>query len=89
GWSLLASGRAGEELADGRVQLTVSDPGPATSAPAGAGRPPSAWAAATPSVWEARVGPGRTMPVPDCGGPIDQARKTETELRLSDLTRVG
>jgi hypothetical protein len=46
-------------------------------------------AASVPSVWEAAVGPGRIMPVPDCGAPIDQARKTETELHLTGLSRVA
>jgi hypothetical protein len=33
--------------------------------------------------WEAEVTPGRTMPVPDCGRPIDEARKSETEWNVS------
>lgn len=33
-------------------------------------------------VWEAEVTPGRTLPVPDCGHPIEDARKTETEWEV-------
>jgi hypothetical protein len=40
------------------------------------------------SVWEADVVPGRTMAVPDCGRPLDEARKTETELVVRGLQQV-
>ncbi len=43
----------------------------------------------TASVWEATVTAGRTVAVPDCGRPLDEARKTETEREVHDLTRVA
>jgi hypothetical protein len=39
-------------------------------------------------VWEAEVTEGRTMPVPDCGQPIAEAKKSETEWVVSGLRRV-
>lgn len=38
--------------------------------------------------WEAEVTPGRTMPVPDCGRPIEEARKTETEWEVHGFRPV-
>ena len=38
--------------------------------------------------WEADVKPGRTLPVPDCGRPLEEARKTETEWEVAGLTRA-
>lgn len=38
--------------------------------------------------WEAVVRPGRTLPVPDCGRPLSEAHKTETEWVVSDLRPV-
>jgi hypothetical protein len=35
--------------------------------------------------WEAVVRPGRTLPVPDCMRPLSAAKKTETEIVVSDL----
>jgi hypothetical protein len=35
--------------------------------------------------WEAEVKPGRTLPVPDCGRPIEEARKSETEWIVEGL----
>jgi hypothetical protein len=35
--------------------------------------------------WEAEVRPGRTLPVPDCGRPIEEARKSETEWIVEGL----
>lgn len=35
--------------------------------------------------WEAVVRPGRTLPVPDCMKPLSEAKKTETEVVVSDL----
>jgi hypothetical protein len=35
--------------------------------------------------WEAQVKPGRTLPVPDCGRPIEEARKSETEWTVEGL----
>jgi hypothetical protein len=39
--------------------------------------------------WEAQVRPGRTLPVPDCGRPIEEATKSETEWVVEDLRRVA
>ena len=39
--------------------------------------------------WEAEVTPGRTLPVPDCGHPIEDARKSETEWKVRGLTSVA
>jgi hypothetical protein len=38
--------------------------------------------------WEARVLPGRELPVPDCGRPLEEARKAETEWEVRELRRV-
>jgi len=38
--------------------------------------------------WEAEVTPGRIMPVPDCGRPIEEARKTETEWEVHGFRPV-
>jgi hypothetical protein len=38
--------------------------------------------------WEARVGPGRVLPVPDCGRPLSEAKKTDTEWAVADLRRA-
>jgi hypothetical protein len=40
------------------------------------------------SRWEAEVEPGRTVVVPDCGRPLDEARKTETERVVRGLRQV-
>jgi hypothetical protein len=39
--------------------------------------------------WEADVGPGRTLPVPDCMQPLSAAKKTETELEVGVLRSVA
>ncbi len=39
--------------------------------------------------WEALVRPGRTLPVPDCMKPLSEAKKSETEWRVSDLRPVA
>lgn len=39
--------------------------------------------------WEAAVSPGRTLPVPECGEPLERAVKTTTELVIADLTRAS
>jgi hypothetical protein len=39
--------------------------------------------------WEAEVKPGRTLPVPDCGRPIEEATKSETEWVVVDLHQVA
>jgi len=36
-------------------------------------------------VWEARVLPGRHLPAPDCGRPLAEAHKTQTELVVTGL----
>ena len=41
-----------------------------------------------PMSWEADVKPGRTLPVPDCGRPIEEARKSETEWMVHGLRTV-
>jgi hypothetical protein len=38
--------------------------------------------------WEATVEAGRIVPVPECGRPLDEARKSETEWRVTDLRPV-
>lgn len=38
--------------------------------------------------WEAEVTPGRIMPVPDCGRPIEESRKTETEWEVHGFRPV-
>lgn len=38
--------------------------------------------------WEAGVVPGRTLPVPDCGRPIEEARKSETEWEVRGFRQV-
>lgn len=43
----------------------------------------AAWAA-----WEATIGPGRTLPVPECMHPLSDARKTSTEWVVSDLQEL-
>jgi hypothetical protein len=40
-------------------------------------------------IWEAEVRPGRTLPVPDCGRPIEEARKSETEWMVKDVRQAG
>jgi hypothetical protein len=40
------------------------------------------------SAWEASVVPGRTMPVPDCGRPIEDAKKSETEWEVRGLRQA-
>jgi len=41
------------------------------------------------SVWEGVVEVSRVLPVPDCGHPISEAKKTESELRLVGAERVA
>jgi hypothetical protein len=38
--------------------------------------------------WEADVGPGRLLPVPDCGRPIGEAKKSEHEWVVSSVRQV-
>jgi len=42
-----------------------------------------------PSVWTASVRPGRSIPIPPCGGPLTPGAKTETEHRVIGLSRTG
>jgi hypothetical protein len=44
---------------------------------------------APPRTWEAEVRPGRTLPVPDCGRPIEEARKSETEWVVEGLHLIS
>lgn len=39
--------------------------------------------------WEAEVDPGRTLPVPDCGRPIEEARKSETEWEVRSVRETA
>jgi hypothetical protein len=43
------------------------------------------WPGGGQQVWEGTVRPGRAMPVPDCGLPIEAARKTETEWLVAGV----
>jgi hypothetical protein len=38
--------------------------------------------------WEAVVAPGRRLPVPDCMGPLAEARKSETEWTVTEFRSV-
>jgi hypothetical protein len=38
--------------------------------------------------WEAQVVPGRHLPVPDCGRPVEEAKKSETEWEVLDVAKV-
>lgn len=42
----------------------------------------------TVEAWEATVNPGRELPVPDCGRPLEEAKKSETEWVVRGLQRV-
>lgn len=37
--------------------------------------------------WEADVEPGRTLPIPDCGRPVAEAKKSEAEVVIRGLRR--
>jgi hypothetical protein len=39
--------------------------------------------------WQAQVTPGRTLPVPDCGKPIQEATKSETEWTVTNLHQTS
>ena len=39
--------------------------------------------------WEGVVRPGRTLPVPDCLKPLEEAKKSETEWVVSDVRAAG
>jgi hypothetical protein len=39
----------------------------------------------TRTTWEAVVEPGRTLAVPDCGRPVEEARKAEPELAVRNV----
>jgi hypothetical protein len=38
--------------------------------------------------WEVAVAPGRVLPVPDCGRPVEQAPKSETEVVVTDVVAL-
>jgi hypothetical protein len=38
--------------------------------------------------WEATVGTGRVLPVPECGAPVGAARKTATEFVVGEVRRL-
>lgn len=42
----------------------------------------------TVTTWAAEVTAGRTMPTPDCGSPLSEAKKSETELVVSGLRTI-
>ena len=69
GWSLFDRPRRGVDLGGGRVRLEVTGA-------AGAG---------SVDAWEADVRPGRMRPVPDCGRPIEEAKKSEHEWVVSGV----
>lgn len=71
GWSWLDHRRRGTVLdrADGRTRVRLDG-----VAPGGAR-----------TTFEATVEVARLVPVPDCGKPLDQARKSAPELRVSDF----
>jgi hypothetical protein len=73
GWALFDLPRRGEDLGDGRVRLHVEGLD-------GPGRV---------ATWEATVAPGRTLPMPDCGGPVAEAVATARELAIHDFRRVA
>lgn len=39
--------------------------------------------------WQGHAIPGRTLPVPECRRPISHAKKSEAEVRVIGVTRVG
>jgi hypothetical protein len=43
----------------------------------------------TVEVWEGTVVTSRWLPVPECGRPIDEARKSEPELAVADVRRIS
>ena len=85
GWDVLSSGRSGYETEDGLVRLEVEAGG---GVGGGSGVEVDGAGGGTVEVWEASVVPGRTLPVPDCGRPLDEAKKSETEWEVRDLRRV-
>lgn len=49
----------------------------------------ASWGDGPAMTWSARVRPVRTVPVPVCGAPVADARKSQTELAVEDLAPVG
>ena len=43
------------------------------------------WRDGQAETWEAMVEPSRTRPVPDCGKPLEEAKKAETEWLVRDV----
>ena len=72
GWGLLDRPRRGVELGDGRVRLDVG----------------ARSAGGATEVWEGEVRPGRRLPVPDCGRPIEEAKKSEHEWVVASVRRA-
>jgi len=54
----------------------------------GSARLEVSWPDGSMAEWEAEVGPGRKLPIPDCGASIAAAYKSETELVVKGLRRV-
>lgn len=74
GWPLLVAARHGTELGEGRYRLTAT------------------WDHGEPtrSEWEATVGKGREIALPDCGAPAGApANKTAYQWDVTDLRRVA
>jgi hypothetical protein len=46
------------------------------------------WPGGRTETWEAEVLPGRDVPVPDCGRPIEESHKTEREWVVRDVRQV-
>lgn len=72
GWELLSRRRHGAVVGDDGRTQLVVDGADSS----------------TPQTWEAVVGPGRTLPVPDCGRPLAEATKSETEWLVAGLRQV-
>ncbi len=73
--------QAGWDLLDMRRSGEVTEDGTVRLTVEAPGEPAQTWAA--------EVRPGRTLPVPDCGRPIEEAKKSETELVVEDLHLVA
>ena len=46
------------------------------------------WPGGESESWEALVVQGRTLPVPDCGRPLEESKKSETEWEVRELRQV-
>jgi hypothetical protein len=79
--------RWGEELGEGVVRFHVA--GTADEDTSGGGA--SAYEAGgdpTVRTWEATVAPGRSLPMPECGGPEDVFVGTARELAVGPISRI-